>query len=99
MRWALVLSLAFVGCVASVPNDPSISADLATETARMILVLRRGVEPPAPDAPSKECTNCNGTGKIGDGRIVMPCPECDGTGKTASLLHPTAFVPLAEASP
>ena len=100
MRWAVALSLVFVGCVASVPNDPSISADIATETARMILVLRRGVEPPpAPNAPSKECTNCNGTGRLGDGRIVMPCPECNGTGKTASILHPTAFVPLAEARP
>ena len=62
----------------------------------MVLVLRQGL-PPAPDAPVGECKNCNGTGKIGDGRIVMTCPECKGTGReTRSVLHPTVFVPLAE---
>ena len=97
-RFIIVFSILAVGCVATLPSDPGITADLAAEAARMVVVLRQG-PPPAPDAPGKECTNCNGTGKIGDGRIVMPCPDCDGTGKTASLLHPTAFVPLAEAKP
>ena len=98
MRWVVALSVVFVGCVASLPNDPSISADLATETARMILVLRRGVEPPpAPDADDK-CDNCKGTGKVrsGDGIEVFTCPVCDGTGKAArSAARETAFVPLA----
>ena len=98
MRFMLVFSVLAVGCVATLPSDPGISADLAVEAARMVMVLRQG-PPPAPAPAGKECTNCNGTGKIGDGRIVMPCPECDGTGKTAALLHPTAFVPLAEAMP
>lgn len=36
----------------------------------------------APDEPaSDECINCNGTGKIGDGRIVKTCQVCNGTGK------------------
>ena len=95
-RFVIVLSVLFVGCVATLPSDSSISADLAVEAARMVMVLRQG---PPPTPAGKECTNCNGTGKIGDGRIVMPCPECDGTGKTAAILHPTAFVPLAEATP
>lgn len=97
-RFVIVFCLGMVGCVATLPVDPGISADLATEAARMVVVLRQG-PPPAPTPAGKECTNCNGTGKIGDGRIVMPCPECNGTGKTASLLHPTAFVPLAEVTP
>lgn len=98
-RFVIVFSLATVGCVASLPADPGISADLATEAARMVLVLRQGL-PPAP-APAGECENCNGTGKIGDGRIVLKCPVCDGSGKAAeSVLHPTVFVPLvAEGTP
>ena len=98
-RIVIVFSLATVGCVASLPADPGISADLATEAARMVLVLRQGL-PPAP-APAGECDNCNGTGKIGDGRIVLKCPVCDGSGKAAeSVLHPTVFVPLvAEGKP
>lgn len=98
-RFVIVFSLATVGCVASLPADPGISADLATEAARMVLVLRQGL-PPTP-APAGECENCNGTGKIGDGRIVLKCPVCDGSGKAAeSVLHPTVFVPLvAEGTP
>jgi hypothetical protein len=100
-RFVIVFSLGIVGCVASLPADPSISADLATEAARMVLVLRRGL-PPAP-APAGECENCRGTGKVrsGDGIEVFTCPACDGTGKAAqSVLHPTVFVPLvAEGTP
>lgn len=36
---------------------------------------------PAPAPPSDKCTNCNGTGKLGDGRTVIICPVCDGSGK------------------
>ena len=101
-RFVIVFSIVMVGCVASLPADPGISADLATEAARMVLVLRQGL-PPAPDAPAGECENCNGTGKVrsGDGIEVFTCPVCEGTGKaTESVLHPTVFVPLvAEGKP
>lgn len=100
-RFALVFALFAAGCVASIPTDHGISADLATEAARMVLVLRQGV-PPAP-APAGECENCRGTGKVrsGDGIEVFTCPACDGTGKASqSVLHPTVFVPLvAEGTP
>lgn len=84
MRYLIVFAVVFVGCVASIPSDPTLSADLAVEAARMVAVLRQGMPPtPVPPTPGK-CENCNGTGKIGDGRIVMTCPECKGTGKTAA---------------
>jgi hypothetical protein len=97
-RFVIVFSVAMVGCVASLPVDSGITADLATEAARMVLVLRQGL-PPDPDAPAGECDNCKGTGKVrsGDGIEVFTCPVCNGTGReTRSVLHPTVFVPLAE---
>jgi DnaJ-class molecular chaperone len=95
LRWLVVFVIASIGCVASLPTDPGISADLAVETARMVIASRAA--PPAPTPDAGKCSNCNGTGKIGDGRIVMTCPECNGTGKAAkSVLHPAAFVPCKE---
>jgi len=93
-RWLIVFMVASIGCVASLPDDPSISADLAVETARMVIAA-----PPAPTPDAGECSNCNGTGKIGDGKIVMPCGECGGDGVKGaekSVLHPAAFVPCKE---
>jgi hypothetical protein len=90
-RCLVLLSLVVVGCVATLPSDPSLSADLAVETARMVIASRANLPAPTPDAG--RCDNCNGTGKIGDGRIVMPCPECGGDG-VAAVVHPTTFVPL-----
>lgn len=66
------------GCGKPEPTHPDIIADLACETARMSVKLGQEMAP----APKPEvCENCDGTGKIGDGRIVMTCPVCKGTGK------------------
>lgn len=35
---------------------------------------------PAPNPGPKKCENCNGTGRVGDGRVFVPCPVCGGTG-------------------
>lgn len=66
------------GCGAPAPDHPDIVADLACETARMAEKLKQEM---APAPASDKCDNCDGTGKIGDGRIVMTCPVCKGTGK------------------
>lgn len=75
--------VAVVGCElpVAVPHDvdAAITAELACESALAVLSSKT---PPVPDKPvSGKCDNCNGTGKIGDGRIVMVCPSCNGTGK------------------
>lgn len=78
MRYLPCLLIAVAGCVATLPDDPTLTADMACETARMVTLLRQEA-PPTP--ASDKCTNCDGTGKIGDGRIVLTCPVCKGTGK------------------
>lgn len=81
MRWLIVFSVVFVGCMASVPYDDfGVTADMAAEAARMVVQVRAQPKPePKPD--DAKCTNCNGTGKVGDGRVWVKCPVCDGTGK------------------
>jgi len=77
VRSALAIILLMTcGCVQSVPEDHGVTADLACEVARLTLKDRG-----APQPKSDECENCHGTGKIGDGKIVMTCPVCKGTGK------------------
>ena len=84
LRFSIALLVVAMGCVASIPEDPGLSADFAAETARMVLVMRQGMPPlPTPSGPTR-CDNCNGTGKIGDGRVVMTCPECNGEGVKAT---------------
>lgn len=78
MRWLLVLILALAGCVASLPADPGLDADLAAEGARLLIQLRKEQ---APKPNGDACENCNGLGKVGDGRVFVPCPACDGTGR------------------
>ena len=78
MRFLIAFLVVIAGCVATLPGDNGITADLACETARMVTQLRQEI---APSPASDTCENCDGTGKIGDGRIVMTCPVCRGTGK------------------
>lgn len=73
-----VFLLGVPGCVDQQPERPDIVADLACETAVMAVKLSQEM---APAPASDKCDNCDGTGKIGDGRIVMECPACKGTGK------------------
>jgi hypothetical protein len=79
----LVFVVAMAGCVATLPDDPTISADLAVETARAVMALRQEVPTPAPGPkPGDKCGPCNGTGKLPtDGRVVVSCGACNGTGK------------------
>lgn len=87
MRWLVVFTVAAVGCVASLPDDPTISADLAVSTAVAVLEHRRAPMPPSPPPapgpkPGDVCRTCSGTGKLPtDGRVTIQCGECGGTGR------------------
>ena len=77
MRFLLAFAVVLVGCVATLPGDNGVTADLACETARMVVQLRNEI---APSPASDKCDNCV-DGFIGDGRIKIVCPICKGTGR------------------
>lgn len=44
--------------------------------------VREALRPPEDDTPNEgKCEDCDGTGKVGDGRVFTTCLACDGTGK------------------
>lgn len=87
--WHLLTLALLAGCVNSAAVDrPDIVADLACETARMVVQLSQGI---APTPTTDDCERCGGTGILGDrAAIKITCPDCRGTGKkTKSVLCTT----------
>lgn len=81
MRFLLAFVIVMAGCVATLPGDGGLTADLAAETARMVVRMRAEIAPtPAPPGDGK-CKNCDGLGYVGDGRIKITCTACGGTGR------------------
>ena len=84
MRFLLVFTALMVGCIATLPDDQMISADLAVETARGVVQLRARPDatPDGKPKPGDKCEPCSGTGKLPtDGRVVVQCGACGGTGR------------------
>lgn len=84
MEWRFLVAvlLALAGCVASIPDDPTISADIAAEAARAVMLLRIDDAKPEPGPkPGSKCPNCDGRGYVGDGTVRVSCQPCGGTGK------------------
>ena len=70
MRFLLAFTVVLAGCVATLPGDNAVTADLACETARMVVRLRQEI---APAPVSDECENCNGTGKTAKSVCIKGC--------------------------
>ncbi len=69
-----VVLLGTIGCVSPVDHRP----------AAKVIVSREAYfveSAPPPAVPSGKCGNCNGTGKVGDGRVSFPCEKCGGDGE------------------
>jgi len=82
VRFLIVSLVVLAGCVATLPNDATISADLACELARGVVQLRAAPEvPDDKPKPGDKCENCEGRGYVGDGTVKVKCQPCDGTGK------------------
>lgn len=83
-RSLLLCAVLLAGCVPGVAiDDAGITADLACEAARSAVLLSHQITPAPKPKPTGKCSNCSGTGIIGDGNSIrMQCPICKGTGKT-----------------
>lgn len=82
MRFLILSLIALAGCIATLPDYATISADLACETARAVVLER--AKPDVPDdkpKPGDKCPNCDGCGYVGDGTVKVKCQPCDGTGR------------------
>jgi len=82
VRFLIAFSLVMVGCVMTLPADDStLTAELASETARA-MVQMRATPTPTPEPDKGKCTTCGtpnppGGGWLGDGTVKVPCPECN----------------------
>jgi DnaJ-class molecular chaperone len=82
VRFLILSLIALAGCIATLPNDATISADLACELARGVVQLRAAPEvPDDKPKPGDKCPNCDGRGYVGDGTVKVKCQPCGGTGK------------------
>lgn len=79
----LLLGVIVAGCV---PTEA-----LRTDLRPLVAAAGAYALMQAPPAPGK-CSTCGGRGKLGDGRIEIPCPEC--SPKQESAPCPTGKCPL-----
>jgi hypothetical protein len=60
-----------------------------------VAVMQQVSQPAPAPAPSGKCETCNGTGKVGDGRVFTDCLDCGGDG-IASVGSPISFVAVQD---
>ena len=92
MRLVLILMLAMlVGC-----EQFQQSPNTTREKAIASVTLAKPTAPPPvkPDVNPAVCENCGGTGKVGDGRVFVPCPVCKPKGQ--AQVHQEAQKPVAK---
>jgi hypothetical protein len=84
LKWLLAL-IAFL-FPASPVSETDYVGRIAAEAAYANLLP--SATPAKPKVPTKDCTTCNGTGRIrtGDDQNWTKCPDCEGT--------PTGDIPL-----
>lgn len=80
----LLLALTLGTLAITVGCSPSAEAsqDFRSLAAASIAV-EQASNAPAPVTPKGKCTNCNGSGYVGDGTVRVKCTVCDGKGFTA----------------
>lgn len=82
MRYLLIALLVISGCTMSPAKSDNLyeQAHAAVTLAAWTSGLKEGSGPIVPPSPNSKCTNCNGTGKVGDGRVFVDCVVCGGDG-------------------
>jgi hypothetical protein len=87
---ALVIAFIVIACIVILSRNPvfssapSVDADHAmASVAADFAMSEPDTVAPKPDGPKPgdDCSVCNGTGKVGDGRVFATCGSCNGTGK------------------
>ena len=78
-RWVLLL-IVCVGCAPDVTPD-DIPNNGAAAAAFAFTAVVESASKPEPKPDSDKCENCDGRGKVGDGRVMVTCRVCNGTGK------------------
>ena len=86
-----IITLPIAGCVISetVADEPSylhqisvVAGELATDPDPIVI-----------PAPTDQCSNCKGRGKVGDGVTMLTCPVCNGTGKNTKPKEVPVVIP------
>jgi hypothetical protein len=114
MMFRLALILVLFLAPASMAQDP-LAQGWSWSGIAAVTLERQSAPAPAPaPKPGDVCPTCQGTGKVGDGRISQTCLDCNGTGKvqatqvteqqqrTASILAgdcPDGRCPLVPSAP
>ena len=104
---SVVIVVALFGAVCAGCAAPQPAMSLAEKCrlgAWLALHIAKEAPPlavPSPDKPDQgdACTECGGTGKLGDGTVFVKCGACNGTGrKPASAFDTPASAEAFEAS-
>jgi hypothetical protein len=77
--FVVILVLSLAGCDAVIRPDTTTNGLALSSWAIAAATPVDDKPKPAPD--DDKCQNCNGTGKVGDGRVSVKCRVCNGTGK------------------
>jgi len=77
---ALVLCVTFVGCDKAAPGPLPVAVADGWAWAMVGAASLEAAEPRPKPVPGSPCSTCNGTGKVGDGRVAVECQDCGGDG-------------------
>lgn len=77
-----ILTMFLVGCAPKASTQTNYKPMAAS--AITLAVLQK-TPTPRPNPDSGKCPDCNGTGKVGDGTVMVKCKSCNGTGKIGSM--------------
>lgn len=81
MRYLVLFVALLAGCGTPKPPPPGTYSPLVAASLGVATTGESPQPTPTP-APAGKCENCNGTGKLGDGTVVVDCPVCGGDGRT-----------------
>lgn len=89
----LVVAVCMAGCL-HVPATADLRPFVAVSMGYASVAAQPG---PAPAPAPAVCRTCGGTGKLGDGRVFVPCPDCQKKSTKETPPCPTGTCPTPTA--